>query len=191
MKKVILFACVAALGFASCGNSNNATEEAQCPADSVISVLASQIEAGDAASLESTLESLKATYEQLVEAGDLEGAKAYASAIQQFISEKSEAISSLVSEETTVSSLVETIQNLPTSAETTAEEALSAVKSDAQDAVDNAIDNVKESVEDAVSPVTDKVNEVKADVEETKAAVEEKKEQAAAVKDAAKTLLGK
>lgn len=196
MKKLILFACAAVIAFASCGNKaanaeGDATVDAQAVADSITSVLKGYITEGDTAGLQKALASMQALYGELVESGNLDAAKEYASAIQEFVSENADAITSYTGGNTTVSALVEGIKNLPTSAEATAEDALSAVQEDAKDLASDAVSSATEAASEAVAPVTEKVEEVEGNVEEAKSAAEEKVSQAKAVSDATKTLLGK
>lgn len=216
MKKIFLFACVAALTFASCGNKTKADAEAtdsvaeatveQTPADSIISVISTQLESDDPATVQKSLETVKETYAKLVESGDVEAAKTYASSVQKFIDENSEKINTVAKGETTVVSLINGIKNLPTSAETTAEAAAAAVMSDAQTVANAAVDVAKATAEQKVSeakaeavkkvteataPAVQKAAEAAAAGAAAKAKVDEKKSQAKATVDAAKTLLGK
>ena len=227
MKKIMLFVCAAALTFTSCGNKTKADTEAtdsvveatgaQTPADSIISVISTQLESADPATVQASLETVEATYAQLVESGDLEGAKTYASAVQKFIDENSEKLNTVAKGETTVASIINAVKNLPTSAETTAEAAAAAVKSDAQTLANAAVDAAKataeQKVNEAKTEVANKVNEAKTQAVKkvteaaapavqkateaataaaaAKAKVDEKKSQAKATVDAAKTLLGK
>ena len=156
--------------------------------------------------MQKSLETVKETYAKLVESGDVEAAKTYASSVQKFIDENSEKINTVAKGETTVVSLINGIKNLPTSAETTAEAAAAAVMSDAQTVANAAVDVAKATAEQKVSeakaeavkkvteataPAVQKAAEAAAAGAAAKAKVDEKKSQAKATVDAAKTLLGK
>jgi hypothetical protein len=216
MKKIVLFVCAAALTFTSCGNKTKTEAEAtdsvaeatveQTPADSIIAVINTQLESGDPATVQQTLATVEQTYANLVESGKVEEAKTYASAVQKFIDENSEKINTVTKGEATVSQIITAVKNLPTSAETTAEAAAAAVKSDAEALANSAVDAAKATAEQKVSEAkaeaTKKVKEAAAPVVEkaaqaaaagaaAKAKVDEKKSQAKATVDAAKALLGK
>ncbi len=207
---------MAALTLASCGNKTKADAEAtdsvaeatveQTSADSIISVISTQLESNDPATVQKTLETVKETYAKLVESGDVEAAKTYASEVQKFIDENSEKLNTVAKSETTVVSLINGIKNLPTSAETTAEAAAAAVKSDAETVANAAVDAAKATAEqkvneakaealkkvtEATAPAVQKAAEAAAAGAAAKAKVDEKKNQAKATVDAAKTLLGK
>jgi len=150
MKKVVLMAIAAfALVMASCNGNKTKTvaggadsdsvaavdtmaPEAQAAADSLTSVLTNGLQAKDAKAVTTTLATLQTKYAELAKAGKVEEAKAYALKIQEFINKHADEINNVATGNTTIASLVEGIKNLPTSAETTAEEAVSAVKSDVQ-----------------------------------------------------------
>lgn len=85
----------------------------------------------DPKALTTTLANLEATYAALVNAGKLDDAKTYGSAIKQFITEHADALTAVASGNTTLTSLINGIKSLPTTAETTAEQAKSAVAADA------------------------------------------------------------
>jgi hypothetical protein len=76
------------------------------------------------------LANLETIYRNLAAASKLEDAKVYGTAIKNFINSNSEALKASVSENATIGSLVQSIQNLPTTAETTAEQAKAAVAND-------------------------------------------------------------
>lgn len=154
MKKLFIFAAALALTFTSCGNKaqNNqanadSTEvidtaatadeaatalssESQATIDNLTAELQKAVNAKDAKSTIATLANLETIYKNLVEAGKLEEAKAYGSAIKKFLNDNAESIKNVASGNTTVASLVNGIASLPTSAATTADEAKKAVASD-------------------------------------------------------------
>lgn len=219
MKKVLLFACAAIFAFASCGNKTTPAEGgADSTADSTTVVAESSdaeaaiagfttaLQSADPTTIQTTLAALQTKYAELVKEGKLEDAKTYASAVQQFVNEHSEEIQKIANGNTTITSLLEGVKALPTSAETTAEEAAAAVSSDAQSIVDAAknaattavnekVDEAKaaavKKATEAVAPAVQKATEAKSKVDAAKSKVEEKKAQAQAVGAAAKSLLGK
>ncbi len=154
MKKLFIFAAALALTFTSCGNkaqnsqanadstemadTTAATDEAnaelssesQATVENLTAELQKAVNAKDAKGTIATLANLETIYKNLVEAGKLEEAKAYGSAIKKFLNDNAESIKNVASGNTTVASLVNGIANLPTSAATTADEAKKAVASD-------------------------------------------------------------
>lgn len=194
MKKVFLFAAAIALTLASCGNkAQNAesqadsttvavdsatedvvlSEETQATVEKLTAELTKAIEAKDGKTISATLTSLQETYKQLVEAGKLDEAKSYGAAIQKLVNEKADEIKSAAAGDVSaISSLVESVKNLPTSAESTAEDVKSAAENvanaavnEAKTAAENKVKEVdeaaKKAVDDAKTKATDKVNEAK------------------------------
>lgn len=152
MKKIfIASALFAALTLASCGNSNKtaapaadstATDsieqvdttalapEAKTALSTLTATATEAIKNKDPKVLTTTLANLQATYAALVNAGKLDDAKTYGSAIKNFIVQNADAIKSVASGNATIASLIDGIKNLPTTAETTADQAKAAVASD-------------------------------------------------------------
>lgn len=159
MKKVFLFAAAIALTLASCGNKSqgnaadtdstatenvtdstadgenaeataNLSEESKATVETMTAELQKAIDAKDSKAAISTLANLQTIYKNLVAQGKLEEAKAYGSAIKNFVNQNADALKNVASGNTTIVSLVEGIKNLPTSAETTAEQAKAAVGED-------------------------------------------------------------
>ncbi len=159
MKKVFFMAiAVCGLMMASCGTKTQNAEAtsdstaveatdsaAQLSADgqktveSFTTQLEKSLTGKDLTSTISTLANAETIYKNLVEAGKLEEAKAYGSALQALINEKAETIKTVASGNTTILSLVQSIQNLPTSAATTAEQAKAAVTSDVTNLASSSI----------------------------------------------------
>lgn len=150
MKKILFIsAAVLAMTFASCDNKTAApaasadsataqtldtaslAPEAKTALSTLTGVVSQALQNKDPKALTTTLANMQATYKALVNAGKLEDAKTYASAIQNFIKEHADAIKTVASGNTTIASLVNGIANLPTTAETTADEAKAAVAADA------------------------------------------------------------
>lgn len=202
MKKIVIMALAAvALTFASCGNktANNAegtdsdsvvalSEDAQATVNNLTAELQKALKDGNSEATIASLANLETIYKNLVDAGKLEEAKSYGSAIKKFINDNAETIKNVASGNTTIASLVNGITNLPTTASTTAEEAKSAVAEDvvnlaspvvqkgatavataeaAAEAIKNAPTTVKEAastaantaVESAKTAAENKVNE--------------------------------
>lgn len=155
MKKIFLaIAAVAAMTLASCGNKANqeasAADSTATDSDSITAVdttalapeakqslnsltaqLSNQLQAKDSKGMTTTLATIQATYKALVNADKLDDAKTYGKAVQNFIAQNAEAIKTVASGNTTINDLVEGIKKLPTTAETTAEQAKQAVTDDA------------------------------------------------------------
>lgn len=159
MKKVFFLAAMSALMLASCGNKTQANDAAT-DSDSVASAqvtstdgetvdastlsadnqaaveqltgdLQKAIDAKDTKAAASTLAELHNKYKELIDAGNLEEAKAYGSAIKAFVDKNADQIKTLAGGNTTVVDLVNGIANLPTSAAATVEDAKAALNSDA------------------------------------------------------------
>mgnify|MGYP002733782911 CR=1 FL=1 len=154
MKKGFLaIAAAAALVLSSCGDTKKNAEAAAGAADQVaavetvdtaalsddtnaaIATLTAQVEQAvknkDPKVLITSLATLQATYKALVNAGQLDEAKAYGQSIKNFLAENAESIKAVTEGNTTIADLVNGIKNLPTTAETTAEQAKQAVTDDA------------------------------------------------------------
>jgi hypothetical protein len=161
MKKILfLAAAVAAMTFAACGNKSQSAAPAadSAQSDSVAAVdtaslapeakaalgaltlqLQKAVESKDPKAVTTALANLEATYKTLVNTGNLNDAKTYGSAIKQFVSENADSIKQIASGNTTIAELVNGIANLPTTAETTAEEAKAAVSEDVVNLASSAI----------------------------------------------------
>lgn len=178
MKKVFMMLFAAsALVIASCGGnkaekaSTNDSDsvatavapEVQAAADSLTGALTSSLDSKDAKTVTTTLATLQAKYAELAKEGKLEDAKTYALQIQKFIDEHAEQIKNLAAGNTTITQLVDGIKNLPTSAETTAEQAAAAVSTDAQNianaAKSAAVNTATGAVDAAKAAAETKVNE--------------------------------
>lgn len=144
MKKIALMALtVIAFTFASCGNktANNTTatdsdsvavlsDTAQATVNNLTGELQKALNAKDSQGTIVSLANLETIYKNLVDAGKLDEAKTYGTAIKEFINNNAETIKTVAAGNTTIASLVEGIKNLPTTATATAEEAKSAVATD-------------------------------------------------------------
>lgn len=169
MKKIfVMIIAVAAMVLASCGNKTNAgaandsdsvamgdsaltvlTPETQKTIDALTGELSKDVESKDNQKVISSLANLQAIYKNLVESGKLEEAKGYGTAIKQFVSEHADAIKQAAAGNTTIASLIEGIKNLPTTAETTADQAKAAVVSDVTKLASPAIAKGATAVADA------------------------------------------
>ena len=174
MKKVFLMAMAAiAFIFAGCENkktipSDNQAdttivmdESADATADSLTSELDVQLAQNNTDAIQATLTSLHNKYAELVASGKLDTAKAYAAKIQQFLNENAEKIKAAAANNATIAALVTGIQNLPTTAEATAEQAEEAVKNNAKDMMKKAEHETNKAIDKAkreASKATDKAN---------------------------------
>lgn len=166
---------------ASCGNKANkgaegadslanATELVDEQVQAISDELQNALNGKDSGTLSAALEKVSATYKALVEEGKLEEAKAYASKVQEFINTHADEITSITSGNETVTNIINTVKNLPTDAQTTAEEAVEAVKSDVKSTAENAVESVKDAADAKVNEVkeqaTEKVNDAVNNVKE-------------------------
>lgn len=161
MKKTFILAIAAvSMAFASCGNKSNAEVEAVdstevstavSQVDSVVNALDAQLQGKDAKGLQTTIENVQKTYQELVESGKVEEAKAYASKMKEFLDKHAAEITAITSGNATVTDIVNAVKNLPTSAVTTTEEAGNAVKSDVENAAKTVANAAKDSVKSKVN----------------------------------------
>lgn len=238
MKKVFLFAAAIALTLASCGNKTQGnaagsdstatenvdttaaendgeetgdaalTEDGKATVTHLTAELQKAIDAKDSKAAITTLANLQTIYKNLVAAGKLDEAKAYGSAIKKFVNDNAESLKNVVEGNVTIANLVQGVQNLPTSASTTAEQAKAAIASDivnlasptiakgetavatakaAAEAVKNAPAAAKAAAESKVNSEVQKAN-AKAEAAKAKndAKVNEAKQKAAAKVNEAK-----
>lgn len=167
MKKLLFFAVVALfLGLASCSETKKVDE-----ASTFIEQLTTQLEAGDTAALEATMD-LAMTKATELAASDPEGAKTIITEIQQFIKDNKEKILATGANEENLTMLVETPADVFLNALTAG-----------QSIIDNT-ENLTETVDEAVA---NKANELKEGVENTaNEQVETAKQKAAEQVNAAK-----
>lgn len=171
MKKLFFAAAImAAATLTGCGNKTNsaagegvdsveatatdANSQTLAAADSLLSVLGENLSAKDAKSLQATIESIKAKYDELVKLGLVDEAETYAAKLKEYLAEHADEVKAVAAGNTTVSELVGKVTNLSS----TAEEAKQAVKEGAQEAVDNAKEAVNEKVEATKEEAKQKVN---------------------------------
>ncbi|MGN0233585.1 MAG: hypothetical protein ACI4B5_04065 [Bacteroidaceae bacterium] len=183
MKKVYALVTAAFLAvFCSCGGSTgrNVAEEDSLAIDTVATLedsamdlqaeLTEKLQSGDVAEIKKAIEKGAADIQAVLESGDQEEAKKYASQIKAFVDENADKLKELDVNTLTVSSLVETIKKLPESVETTADEAKNAVNADAEAAkadikakADEAVEDAKtkadETVDDAANKAGEKVDQ--------------------------------
>ena len=157
MKKFFLMA-VAALTLAFTACTENATGEA----NALVENLKSQIEAGDASAVQSTLAAAQAKITELV-AKDPEAAKTYVTKVQEFVKENQEKIVSLVGDNAVAQGLVTTLVNTPAETVISTLTAGQGVIDNAQQAVEGLQDSLQNTVNQAID---DKVNEVQDAVED-------------------------
>ena len=174
MKKVFLMVMAAvAFIFAGCGDKKTTPsynqagttivmdESADATADSLTSELDTQLSQNNTDAIQASLTSLQNKYAELVASGKLDTAKAYAAKIQQFLNDNAERIKAAAVNNATIAALVAGIQNLPTTAEATAEQAEEAVKNNAKDMMKKAEHETNQAIDKAkreASKATDKAN---------------------------------
>lgn len=152
-KNIMLVMAVAAMLFASCGGSKtksaaeatdstataDSTEQADTTAlapeiKSTLSALTAQASSAigkkEPKQITTALADLATTYKTLVNAGKLDDAKTYGAAIKKFVKDNEQALKSVATNNTTIADLINSIENLPTTAATTADEAKKAVAQD-------------------------------------------------------------
>ena len=181
MKKVFLMAMASiAFIFAGCGDkkatpSGNQADttivmdaSVDATADSLTSELDTQLSQNNTDAIQASLTSLQNKYAELVASGKLDTAKAYAAKIQQFLNDNAERIKAAAVNNPSIAALVSGIQNLPTIAEATAEQAEKAVKNNAKDMMkkaehetNKAIDKAKQETTKATDNANAKMNEAK------------------------------
>ena len=181
MKKVFLMAMAAiAFIFAGCGDKKTTPsynqadttivmdESADATADSLTSELDTQLSQNNTDAIQATLTSLQNKYAELVASGKLDTAKAYAAKIQQFLNDNADRIKAVADNNSSIAALVSGIQNLPTTAEATAEQAEEAVKNNAKEMMkeaefetNKAIDKAKQEATKATDNANAKMNEAK------------------------------
>ena len=172
MKKIYaLAAAMAVVLFSSCGGntgSNVAEEDSlnidtvatlEQPAEDLQAELNQTLQDGDAAEINEAIEKVAADIQTALESGDQEAAKKYASQIKAFVDENADKLKDLDVNTLTVSSLIETVKNLPESVEATAGDAKNAVKADAEAAKADAEAKTKQAVEDAKAKASETVDE--------------------------------
>ncbi|MFZ1236046.1 MAG: hypothetical protein WAR39_03435 [Prevotella sp.] len=172
MKKLFLMGiAIIALTFSSCGNKTNSSAKSdsmtdstgmssmnQTGADSLTTALHNQLQQKDSEAVKTTMITVQKKYEELVNSGKLEEAKAYASKVQAFIAQHADNIKEVAAGNVTIATLVEGIKNLPTSAETTAKQAEAAVKSDAKAMTDSVQSKTKQAAVKTVEKAKDNAN---------------------------------
>lgn len=181
MKKVFLMAMAAiAFIFAGCENkkttpSDNQAdttivmdESADATADSLTSELDVQLAQNNTDAIQATLTSLQNKYAELVASGKLDTAKAYAAKIQQFLNDNAEKIKAAAANNPSIVALVSGIQNLPTTAEATAEQAEEAVKNNAKDMMKKAEQETNQAIEKAKQEATKATDKANAKMNEAK-----------------------
>jgi len=166
-------------------------------ATALVENLQAGIEAGDAAGVQSALESAQAKIAELV-AKDPEAAKTYVAKVQEFVKENQEKIVALVGDNAVAQGLVNTLVETP--AETVistltagegvldnAQETAEGLKDSLGNAVDQKVDEVQDAVNEEVNEAIDNANE-KANEAIDKAADEANKKINDAASEAAKKL---
>lgn len=172
MKKLFFAAVVmAAAVMTGCGNKTNASAAGddsvavdsaavtQSAADSLMQVLSSNVEAKDAKSFEATMQVVKAKYDELVKAGLVDEAKAYAAQFKEYLGQHADEVKAIAGGNATVNSIVDAVTNLPTSVDKAAETAVDAAKANVNEKVESGKKAVNEAVEKKKNEAQQKANE--------------------------------
>ncbi len=175
MKKTYLMVAIAiSMGFAACGGKtgSNVSTEDSLTADTtavveeepqVLNTLSEKLQSDDPAGAKQAIEESTKELEKLLADGDTLAAAKYANQVQQFVTDNADKLKSMNIETVTLGSLIQTVNNLPTSAtnavKSDAHAAKEAAKSTANQAVESAEDKVNQEVEDAQNKAVYKINE--------------------------------
>lgn len=176
MKKIFVCAiALMALMFANCGNKQNGSAEnadstatdtvavvsegAVGEAETLLTDLKEKLNSQDANGLEQVITSAKQKIDELVKAGKVEEAKAYAAKVKTFIDENAESIKQVAGGNSTISSIVNTISALPTDAESAVSSVGESVKSDAEKAVQSAKEEAETKATEAKESVKKKATD--------------------------------
>lgn len=143
-------------------------ESADATADSLTSELDTQLSQNNTDAIQATLTSLQNKYAELVASGMLDTAKAYAAKIQQFLNDNAEKIKAAADNNPSIAALVTSIQNLPTTAEATAEQAEEAVKNNAKDMMKKAEHETNQAIDKAKQEATKATDKANAQMNEAK-----------------------
>ena len=190
MKKILFTVmAVAAIGFTSCGNKAGQQAAEAEAVDSVaivdsiasgvaqetITALSSNLEAGDASKLESTLKDIKSSVAVLIK-DNPKVAKEYIVKVQNFLKENADKVKTLVGDNAAVNAALAAVTNIDPA--NVVNGLLEQVGEAATDAKDAAVDAANEKVDEAKQAAEDKANEVKdavkQKIEDEKAAAKQK-----------------
>ena len=172
MKKMFFLASVIALAaFTSCGNKQNTSAstsadsvEVASPAeDDVVSTLEAQLQSKDPKALQETITTITQKYSELVKEGKVEEAKTYVAKAQEYLKEHAAEVTAVAGENSGISALVNTVNNLPTSAQTTTEDAVKAAENAAKTTVETAKASANAKVDAVKAEAENKVEAAKAD----------------------------
>lgn len=165
MKKILFaVAAMAAFTFASCGG--NKTENPAVEADTVaveavegIDALGEALEAGDPAQLQTVAETMQTKVQELIANGNIEQAEAYKLQLEKWYNENKEKVEAIAADGLNIGQIVETVKNLPTTAENAGEAAVDAAKADAQVVGEQVKEAAKQKAQEEVNKAEQKVNE--------------------------------
>lgn len=192
---------LAAISFASCGGNtksevvtedstgveNVASEEEVVTA---VDKIATALESGDAATVQTNVQNLSTKIQQLIESGDVETAKAYALKLQEWYNQNKEKVEGLAQNGTTIEQLINAAVALPVNAEGAAQGLIDAAKEDVGTIKEAAKEVAEQKANEAKEAVKAKAEEeINKAADAAKAKAEEKVNEAA--KKAANKLLGK
>ncbi len=174
MRKLILTVmAVAAIGFTSCGNKTQQGEAVDSlaivdslaaeAANTSISALAEQLEAGDANKLQEALATVKEKIATLIQENP-EIAKEYIAKVQTFLKDNADKVKAVVGDNATVAAAVSAITEVEPAAVVNGllenvSDAASAAKDSAAAAVNEKVDEAKQAVENKAAEVKDAAKE--------------------------------
>lgn len=98
--------------------------------DALISNFANSVEQNDANALTKTLADMQVVYKNLVDNGKVDEAKAYAKSVQEYLKSQTDELNAMTNGNSNITSLVQGVINLPSTAEATVEDAKKAVVAD-------------------------------------------------------------
>lgn len=177
MKKILVCAmAIMALSFTNCGNKQSgnadtavdslaneteavATDAIESEAEALANDMKTKLDEKDSKGFSDIVATAKQKIDELVKEGKVEEAKAYASKVKQFVDENAETIKQVTNGNETINSIVSTISALPTDAQNAVDEAATAVKSDAENAVKSAKDAAETKASEAKEEAKKKANE--------------------------------
>ena len=170
MKKVFYsFMALAAVSFASCGGNTKsdpsdvdttvveAADEEQVVA--AVDEVATALESGDAAAVQTNVQTIADKVKALIEKGDVEAAQKYALELQKWYEANKDKVEALAQNGTTIEQLVKAAVALPTTVTGAAQEVVNAGKADAETLKEAGKAVVEQKVEEAKEAAKAKAEE--------------------------------
>lgn len=168
MKKLFLMVAVAiSLLAASCGNKTN-NDSNVCDStvincnDSTCKIenkLKEQLSSNNIDEFQNTIEEIQSKYNELIKNGKTEEAKVLASQVKNFIDNHAKEISTITSENSAISNLIDKIKQMPKDAEQKAKENFDNAKDDINDIAGKAEETTKEKISETEKKTENKAKE--------------------------------